>query len=243
MGFGISVTDGEVMAEQDIDRLRKEYARRRDSSADLQRYSLFNTAYLFAMQQRERALLRLLQDEQMQHLAGKRILEVGCGSGGVLLEYLGYGADPGGLTGVDLLEDRLVEGQKRLPGARFVCANAQRLPYPDKCYDLALQYTAFSSILDDQVKQEMAAEMLRVLKPDGMIIWYDFWLNPKNPQTRGIGIADIRQYFPNCRLRIKRITLAPPLARAVVPVSWLVGLLLEKLALFNTHYLVAIQRS
>ena len=42
----------------------------------------------------------------------------------------------------------------------------------------------------------MAEEMVRVLrKPDGLIVWYDFWLNPTNKQTRGIRPTEIKKLF------------------------------------------------
>lgn len=229
------------MTTNDIDRLRGEYARRRESSADKERYSLFNRAYLFAIQQRERVTLDLLRSEQFTSLAGKSILEVGCGRGGVLLEYFGYGADLHALTGVDLLEDRLIDGIRRMSGLRLICANGEKLPFPRASYDIVLQYTAFSSILDPQIKTEMAAEMLRVLQPDGLILWYDFWLNPTNSQTRGIRKAEIRRLFPRCDFTFKRTTLAPPIARPLVSISWIGAMLLERLMLLNTHYLVAIK--
>ena len=87
----------------------------------------------------------------------------------------------------------------------------------------------------------MAREMLRVLKPDGLILWYDFWLNPTNRQTRGIRPREVKALFPNCHFKFRRITLAPPIARRLAGWTWGACLLLEWLRLFNTHYLVAIQ--
>ena len=117
--------------------------------------------------------------------------------------------------------------------------------------------TAISSILDPDIRRNICADMLRVLrspdpasgKPGGMILWYDFWLNPTNPQTRGIRPAEtcpelsrrIKRLFPNCRYEFHRITLAPPIARRIVPISWLLAYGLERLTIFNSHYLVAIR--
>jgi len=104
-----------------------------------------------------------------------------------------------------------------------------------------MQFTAFSSILDDTVKANLAMEKLRVLKPGGMILSYDFWLNPTNPQTRGIRPAEIKQLFSNCYYEFHKITLAPPIARRVVLLSWILAYGLEWLTIFNSHYLVAIR--
>jgi hypothetical protein len=97
-------------------------------------------------------------------------------------------------------------------------------------------------VLDEAVRRNLAAEMLRVLKPGGLIVWYDFWLNPSNRQTRGIRPAEIRRLFPGCAFDFRKITLAPPLARRVVPLSWLAACLLEKMRVFNSHYLVGIRK-
>jgi hypothetical protein len=91
------------------------------------------------------------------------------------------------------------------------------------------------------MKKEIATDMLRVLKPGGLILWYDFWLNPTNPQTRGIRPAEIKRLFPNCTYEFHKITLAPPIARRVVPISWMLALFLESLKIFNSHYLAAIR--
>lgn len=96
-------------------RLRDEYADREKRSGERYTYSRFNTAYLFTMQQRERAVLRLLQQIGAHTLTDKRILEIGCGRGGVLLEYLAYGAQPLSLYGTDLLEDRVQDAHRLLP--------------------------------------------------------------------------------------------------------------------------------
>jgi len=167
----------------------------------------------------------------------------------VLTEYLGFGASPENLFGVDLLFDRLLHAHHRLPGSGFSNADGQSLPYASNTFDLVLQYTAISSILDPGIRRNICADMLRVLrnpdpasgKPGGMILWYDFWLNPVNPQTRGIRPAEIKRLFPNCSYEFHRITLAPPIARRIVPLSWMLALFLENLKIFNTHYLVAIR--
>jgi hypothetical protein len=75
----------------------------------------------------------------------------------------------------------------------------------------------------------------------GGMLRYDFWLNPTNPQTRGLTPSEIKSLFPNCTYQFHKITLAPPIARKLVPLSWGLGLFLEGLKLFNSHYLAAIR--
>ena len=87
------------------------------------------------------------------------------------------------------------------------------MPFPAGSFDLVLQYTAVSSILNPVLRREICHEMARALKPGGLILSYDFWLNPTNSQTRGLGLMEILESFRGCRLSYQRITLAPPIAR------------------------------
>ncbi len=221
--------------------LHEIYAERAARLAGSDLYSLGNPAHLFAIQGRQRAVLRLLRREGLWPLAGKDVLEVGCGAGGVLLEWLSYGMEPGRLHGTDLLAERVADAHRLLPHVAVTVADGGRLPYPDGSFDAVLQFTVFSSILDAATCYTVASEMRRVLKPEGVIVWYDFWLNPINKQTRGIRPEEVRALFPDCRVSLDRITLAPPLARRLVPLTWSGALILEAARLLNTHYLAGIR--
>ena len=227
------------MSEQQ--RIHQTYAQRAEKRGGSATYSLGDPAHLFTIQSRQRAIVRRLGREGLWPLAGRDILEVGCGSGGVLLELLSYGADAERLHGTDLLAERVTAAHRRLPHVAVTCADGGRLPYGDESFDLLLQFTMFSSILDQALCYTVANEMRRVLKPGGLILWYDFWLNPLNRHTRGIRPPEIRGYFPNSQYSFERITLAPPLSRRLVPLSWAGAVALEATSILNTHYLVAIR--
>lgn len=225
----------------DLERLKAEYEARELRLAGSDIYSPFNLSYLFAVQQRQRAMLDLMRREGFSSLHGKRVLDLGCGRGRMLVEFLGYNASVDCLHGTDLILNRVQDAHKLLPHLPVTCADAQQLPYEANSFDVVFQFTVFSSVLDWPVKKKMAREMLRVVRPGGMILWYDFWFNPTNRETAGIRLAELRALFPNCRYTFKRITLAPPITRRLASRSWLLCMLLEKLRLFNTHYLVAIR--
>lgn len=220
----------------EIARLRDEYDRRRQRPSEAT-----SGGDDFIHEQRRRETLRMLTDRGLLPRPETRILEVGCGSGAVLREMLRLGAGPNRLVGLDLLEWRLREAHQALPEAMIVNGNGCHLPFADGTFDLVLQFTAFSSILDSAIRRTMAREMRRVLRPGGSILWYDFWINPANPRTRGIRPPELRRLFPGCQFDLKRITLAPPVARLLAPVSWELCRMLERLKLLNTHYLAAIR--
>ncbi|MBI4686402.1 MAG: hypothetical protein HY756_01245 [Nitrospirae bacterium] len=59
---------------------------------------------------------------------------------------------------------------------------------------------------------------------------------------RGVKKNEICELFPNCSIDLNRITLAPPIARLIAPYSWLACYILERLKIFNTHYLGVIRK-
>src|SRR5206468_12139162 len=112
------------------------------------------------------------------------------------------------------------------------------LPWPDAHFDVISQFVVFTSILDWSLKQQIAAEMLRVLKPSGVILWYDFRMNnPRNAQVRGIGRAEVERLFPLCNIRLHSLLLAPPVASMIVPRSTRLASMLERVPFLRTHYL------
>jgi ubiquinone/menaquinone biosynthesis C-methylase UbiE len=223
-------------------RIRAAYARRQ--SAD-RRYSFFNRGNLFAIQSRERKVLSLLQAHGVAQFESKKILEIGCGSGFWIREFIKWGARPENIYGLDLLDNRIGEARRLCPETvNLKCGSAAALDFPDTVFDIVLQSTVFTSILDNRLRQQIAAEMQRVLKPDGLILWYDFCVdNPWNPDVRGVNKKEILQLFSGCHVELRRVTLAPPLCRRIAPYSWTACHLLEKIPVLRTHYLGVIRKT
>jgi SAM-dependent methyltransferase len=154
------------------------------------------------------------------------------------------GAERSRLAGIDLDPGRVETARGRLANADIRVGDAGTLAWPAGCFDIVLQSTVLSSILDQGVRRQVAAEMARVLAPAGVIVWYDFFVNnPSNPNVRGVRAAEIRALFPGFRVALERVTLAPPLARRLAPLTWLLPLFLERLRVLNTHYLAVLRRS
>jgi SAM-dependent methyltransferase len=224
------------------EQIRAEY-KRRAAEIPADAYSLQYPANLYIYQGQTRALLWALKLAGLLPLADRRILEVGSGRGNWLATLEAFDARRELLAGVDLDEQRTEQCRQRFVGADVRAGDASNLPWPDGSFDAVLQSTVFTSILDDGMKQAVAREMLRVLKPQGAILWYDFHMNnPNNPHVRGVKRPEIESLFPGCRVTLRRVTLAPPLARRLVPISWVACELLEKLRFLNTHYFGVLRR-
>ena len=199
--------------DTELQQLAERYARR--GRAD--RYSLLQPDVWQLVQERQRAILQGLRSHGMTDPAALRLVEVGCGAGGNLLEFLRLGLRPEHLTACELLPERLAQARMVLPASlRLVAGDASRLDVAPGSQDLVFQATVFSSLLDDGLQQRLAQAMWSWLRPGGAVLWYDFTLdNPANPDVRGVPRARLQALFPQGRVQARRLTLAPPIARRV----------------------------
>ncbi|HZU68974.1 MAG TPA: methyltransferase domain-containing protein [Ktedonobacteraceae bacterium] len=228
---------------QEIKRIRVEYQRRASSAELSGRYSLFNEAALLQSHSLERRLLALLKRHAFNDLGDKKILDIGCGMGMQLQRFTAYGAKPGNLSGIDLLNERIEMARSLNPAIDWRAGSAHQLPYPDASFDLVTLFVVFSSILNDELCEKIAGEVWRVLKPGGLILCYDFaYSNPRNPAVRGFSRRRILQLFnrPGASYTFRRLTLAPPIARIIAPRAYWLANMLEQLKFLNTHLLCVI---
>ena len=227
----------------EIDRIRNEYSRRaREVASDY--YGWNRPVNRFFHAQTCADCIDALARHEMFPCDGMWMADIGCGVGNWLLEFAQWGAFSDQLAGIDLDENRIESARRKLPAAALHVGDARRLPWPAARFDAVSQFTVFTSILDPIVKRTIASEMLRVLKPGGVVLWYDFrYNNPRNPMVKGIEADEIRALFPDCRVDLERVTLAPPVARAVVPLSFIAALLLQKIPFLRTHYLGIIRKN
>ena len=216
--------------------VRERYARRLPQDP---RYSLLNPAALCAVQERQRAMLRLFDRLGFSDLSTLDVLEVGSGAGSNLLELLWLGFGPEHLAGIELLPERHAVARGRLPPTvRLVPGDATESPIAPASADIVLQATVFSSLLDDAFQQRLADAMWDAVKPRGGVLWYDFTFdNPRNADVRGVPLARVRALFPQGRVQAHRITLAPPIARRVCRLHPALYTLFNLLPPLRTHLL------
>jgi len=223
--------------------LIKERYERRKTTEKKDLYSYFNPAALFVIHERQRKVLALLKHYGCEKLQSKRILEIGCGGGRWLRDLIQWGAAPDRLYGIDLLEDRIKAAQQLNSNIHYATDNAEELDFPDKHFDIVLLATCLTSVLDQRMKRRIAAEALRVLRDDGMVLWYDFrYDNPRNPDVKGIKKKEIMELFGDCTCHFTLVTLAPPITRVLAPISWLGCEMLARIPFLKTHYLVVVRK-
>ncbi|WBB81408.1 class I SAM-dependent methyltransferase [Micromonospora sp. WMMD882] len=190
----------------------------------------------------ERLVIRsLVRAGLVARLDRLRVLDVGCGDARWFGRWLAWGALPDGLHGIDVRASAVESGRRSFPGVDLRVSDGDRLPWPDASFDVVYQFLAMSSMTDPGDRALAAAEMQRVLRPGGLLIWYDMAVdNPVNREVRGVPLREVRRLHPTLRpLLVRRTSLAPPLARPLAARSWAAARTVEFLAPFLRLHLFA----
>lgn len=232
--------EGASLAESD--RILAEY-RRRASEVPAGRYAPWQPAEILMRSERKRLAAEMLRRAEAFPEAGTPCLEVGCGTLGWLGDLITWGVGERSLHGVDLDGERVRRARRSLPAADLRQGDASSLPWSDSTFGLVIASTVLTSVLDGGARRRIAAEMFRVLRRGGAMLWYDFRVdNPRNPHVRGIGRRELRALFPGLDGEIRSLTLAPPLARLVAPRCYPAAVLLAGIPFLRTHLLAVLTR-
>jgi SAM-dependent methyltransferase len=221
-------------------RIQAEYQRRASEiRSDL--YSPWQPAQIFFRTIRTAVAAEMLNEALVFPRTGDRCLEVGCGAGGWLADLISWGVREPDLHGIDINALRISRAKEILPAADLRIGDATTLPWDSGRFNVVISSTLFTSVLDLGVRCLIASEIVRVLAPGGTLLWYDFaFNNPNNPHVRGISRSEVIKLFPQLSGKIRSVTLAPPLARLIVPRSWTLASLLEAVPLLRTHLLAVL---
>jgi ubiquinone/menaquinone biosynthesis C-methylase UbiE len=179
--------------------------------------------------ERTARLQSLLQSAGIS-LEGRSVLEVGCGTGRstTLLETLGV--EKADLWGVDLFSRPLRLFRSHHPEVHLSQQDGAHLAFGPRSFDVVVLFTVMSSIKDEGMRRRVVAETARVLKPEGLVLWYELrFRNPRNPDVMGLDRASVTDLFSDFDCRFQSATLLPPVARRLGPLArslyrWLVAI-------------------
>jgi len=196
----------------DFDDIITKYEKRKSTAdaAENKSVYLFNR---FMVDERNK-IYREIVFSQFKDPSEIKILEIGAGSGGNLRFFQSIGIKPENCYANDIIPERAEQLRSNLPGSVVSQCNALELDYNNE-FDIVFQSTVFTSVQKKENRQLLADKMKKMVKPDGIILWYDFMYdNPKNKDVSGINKKEIMSLFSNCSLIFfKKVTLAPPIGR------------------------------
>lgn len=131
------------------------------------------------------------QRSAIPHLKGRRVLEVGMGTGNLQIALVRAGFDTWGIDlSPQMLRQATSKARKRgLPTAHMLRASANALPFPPAYFDSIVSTFPSEYISDPQT----LCELRRVLSPCGrLVIVPGGWLKPKGAHARALdGIARV----------------------------------------------------
>lgn len=221
----------------DLGDIRLEYADR-DPLDPAYLWHAGSSLSVAARARHERALAGVLRALALD-LRRLTVLDVGCGNGRDLRWLVELGLHPDRAIGADVLAERLDAGRRMNPGLGLVLAAASRLPLRTGAVDVALQSTAFSSMPRSQ-RAAAAAEVARVLRPGGTLLWLDITREREGRYPDGIPAAGVAALFPGWEVVARRSLHSRPSPRlAGHP---LVGEVAEAVAAWRTNVLLGLRR-
>lgn len=100
--------------------------------------------------------------------SGRRVLDAGCGTGGVLRWQANLG-DAAALAGVDIGSAAIELARRRVPEAELHVAPLHELPFTDASFDLVLTNDVLQHVSEDDVAASLS-ELRRVLAPGGALL-------------------------------------------------------------------------
>lgn len=199
-------------------------------------YSLASPACFLSSFEKNRLLLKILCKNFGHDFVNKKYLEVGCGTGTNLCQFITWGISGEELAGNDVYVPSLGVTKKRLPlSVDLQQGNFLDCSYTDKKFDVILFSTVLSSILDEGFRQECLRYAYNLLEREGIVIIYDFtYNNPWNKDVKKFQLKKIKQSAPWDSYHFQRVTLCPPLARKLEFFPFLIKML-TAVKLLDTH--------
>ncbi len=229
------------MPRADHQRIRQENHRRRIQLNTL--YSEQDPCELWFREQRVSVAEALFQTIKFVPDAKTAALDVGCGSGTWIQQLLNWGVSPQSICGIDLDANSLVQARKRFASVSLGSADATSLPCSDEEFDLVVVSTVLSSVLPENDRAEIGREIVRVMKPGGVVICYDFrYPSPGNATVRPVTVGELQGLFSEFTLTSQTTTLLPPIARRLVPRMSRLAELLVRLPPLRSHFVAVAKK-
>ena len=222
-----------------LDSIRRTYQRYDDEDRG-RLWDPRNPGYARMTADRDARLVTLLR--RSLPAEGGSVLDLGCGTGELAGSARAAGI-AGEWTGVDLRPEAVTQAAAAHPWARFQVASGDALPFEEAAFDVVVASTLFSSLPTPALEHDVAEETMRVLRPGGWVIWYDLrYDSPRNPAVHGLDATRVQGLFPGWAPELEPMTLIPPLARRLGPLTPVAYPLLNAVPQLRSHLVGRLRR-
>jgi SAM-dependent methyltransferase len=106
-------------------------------------------------------------------MADLSVIELGCGWGRNLHQFVELGIAARNIAGVDLIEHFIAFGRSQNPALNIAVGDATRTGFGDSAFDVVLLHTVLSAITDRDLHAKLLREAKRLVKPAGLVIVFD----------------------------------------------------------------------
>jgi SAM-dependent methyltransferase len=141
---------------------------------------------------RREVLESALRDQGFDPL-GRRVLDVGCGTGFFTAYYLGRGAE---VTGIDIAPTSIERLRARHPEARFRLMDVSKEPL-DERFDLVNAFDVLYHVTEDQGWEHAVRVLMDAVAPSGLLLLTDTF----PPQGARLPEAEHNRMRPLARYR------------------------------------------
>jgi SAM-dependent methyltransferase len=204
--------------EQEVAAIRETYAGFQRDQLTKKIWAPFNPDEAAVRAQQLLSFAQLLRGAGRIDLEGLRILDLGCGTGRHLRQFLDMGAAPADVVGADLDEISLHKARALSPNIRFELTCGPALPFGTE-FDLVTHHFVFSSIPSSAFREILAAEMLRVTRAGGLIYWWD--MTHMAAAAGGTAVPlNARDLFPALPITELRVSRWPAPAKTLRACRW-----------------------
>lgn len=219
-----------------IDQVRQSYQARAN---DETRYNSLKPVVVAQAGERRNVLTRLISNHLHVALPDARILDVGCGDGRDLNEFLWLGASAELLAGNDLQDERLAVARRRVPETvKLESGDIRRTSFKPESFDLATLFVVLMTILDDETRADVCRHVFSLVKPGGLLVVSDPIIrNPRNPDVVRITESELVKTLGVEPVYKKRLYLLPPFSlTARFPLLYAIAAASLPLAKFHRIY-------